>query len=181
MSKEMREHIDKYKTFILKESYMENNVDYKWVEKILKKTHLVDFTEDLKKRKNILKIRKNELVLNEFQTLFEYWSFCETNKNIVVGHNELKNYIPYIEDWVFYLTLCQLFPEELKSSNFTGNRDLYSKCYEQILNLPKLSGDIEKDKVFFYEIIRNEFFKQESPVRNCLILYYIYFKKDRLL
>ena len=177
----MREHIDKFKTFILKENYTNSNVTYIWIEKILKRVHLVDFTEDLKKRKEILKIRKKELILNEFQTLFEYWNFCNENKNITVGYNELKNYIPYIDDWVFYLTLCQLFPEELKSSNFTGNRDLYSKCYEQILNLPKLSGDIEKDKILFYDIIREEFFKQESPVRNGLILYYIYFKKDRLL
>jgi len=180
MSKEMREQIDNFKKFLLKESYNSSSVNYNWILKILKRVYSVN-AEDLKRREQILKNRKNELKIEEFQTLFEYWNFCHLNKTLVIGHNELKNYKSYIEDWTFYLTICQLFPEELKTSNFTGNRDLYTKYYEQILNLPKLTGDIEKDKVLFYNIIREEFFKQESPVRNGLILYHIYFKKDKLI
>lgn len=145
--------------------------------KNIKKTHLVNYTDDLNKRLDILKLRKNELIISEYQTLFEYYEFCSTNPDMIIGYNPVKSYLSPTQDWVFYLTLCQLFPNELKN----GNRDLYSEQYKQIMDLPKLTGDLDNDTIIFNQVISNYFFESKSPVRNALMLYYIHFAKNLLM
>jgi hypothetical protein len=188
MSKEMREHINKVKSFgqFLNENtdalYKLGNPTFSWIANQLKYVHTVDF-EDLKKRSNTLKERRNDIKLEEFQTLFEYYNFCNNN-NDEIRYTEAKKFIPTIRDWVWYLLLCQLFPDLLKGeyAKVHPNSDsLYEKPYKQILSLPKLTGDYEKDKVIFHDVVEKEFNETKSPVRNALILYYIYFKKNRLL
>lgn len=156
------------------QNYMLGKPTYMWLKTMVRKFSCVAYT-DTKWRLDILNKRKKDLKLNEFQTLFDYYNFCDNN-NFELSHNNITAYKYDILDWIWFLILLQLFENEIKNI-----KDIYTGKYEQIINLPKLTGELEKDKVIFEQVIRNEFYKQESPVRNAKILYYIYFKGDKRL
>lgn len=156
--------------------YLIGNVNYLWVKKLIKLLYRIEPKNT--SRLEILINRKTDLCLDEYQNLYDYWNFCDINTGkFDVANNDVGNYKNIIVDWVWYLTICQLFPDEMKKSIGNG-RNLYDDRYEQILNLPKLTGDLENDKIIFYNVIRNEFFESKSPVRNGLMLYDIYFSKN---
>jgi hypothetical protein len=130
-------------------------------------------------RKEVLKERKNDLRIGEYQTLYDYWNFCDKNSGkFRLGNNPVETYKNQISYWVWYLAVCQLFPTEMKS-NIGTNRNLYDGRYEEILSLPKLTGELEEDKKIFEYSIRNHFFESKSPVRNGLMLYDIYMTNKR--
>jgi hypothetical protein len=68
--------------------------------------------------------------------------------------------------------MIQLFPNELKNAQ----RDFYTVQYDEIKSLPKLTGELEKDKVIFENAVRNFFMKPDSITRQSLISYDIHFK-----
>lgn len=82
-----------------------------------------------------------------------------------------KYYKRVINDWCWYLTMIQLFPNDLKNAT----RDFYTVQYDEILSLPKLTGDLEKDKIIFENIVRNFFMKPQSITRQSMHSYDIYF------
>ena len=193
MSEDIRKMIDKVKNFKqfvnedaeILNNYMLGNVTINFLKKQINYFHSVD-SKDTEKRKNLLSNRKSDIKIEEYQNLFDYWNFCDKNEGkLDLGYNDIGAYKSIISSWVWYLTMCQLFPNELKHTTGKGNTesklDLYTKQYEQILNLPKLSGVLEEDEKIFYNVLRNEFNASHSPVRNGIILYFIYYKgNDRL-
>lgn len=166
--------------------YMLGKVNRNFLKNQMKFFHTVDIN-DIPKRKNIYKNRNKEFILEEYQNLYDYYNFLDINTGkFELGYNDIGAYKFMITDWIFYLMMCQLFPNELQYTSSKSNpdtiKDLYTHKYEQIKSLPKLSGILEDDKITFYNVLRNEFNESDSPVRNALILYHIYYKgSDRLL
>lgn len=143
---------------------------YQFLVNIIKTLHIIE--PKPKTRLEILKERKNELKLNEFENLFNYYNFCNIN-DFVFLNNPIKNYKSTISSWVWYLCLLQLFPNELKNAG--NKRDVYTNQYKEILSMPKLTGNLEEDKKIMEIVIRNHMFESYSPVRNATILYNILF------
>lgn len=178
MSKEIRQMIDKVKNFkqfinenIDIDNYMLGRVEYSWIKNKIKNVSRLEpkGTTQLK----ILTNRKKELRLDEFQTLYDYWNFCDKNSgSFKIANNPIENYKRVIQEWIWYLVMIQLFPNELKNAQ----RDFYTVQYDEIKSLPKLTGELEKDKFIFENAVRNFFMKPGSITRQSLISYDIHFK-----
>lgn len=173
--------IKKYNQYLKEDnshSYLLGSPTYNWIKRIMTKEY---YRIDPKNgsRKDILQERKSDLRLDEFQSLYDYYNFCDT-VDIELLYNTISGYKRVINDWVWYLVTCQLFPNEMKNAISGNSRNLYDGRYEQIISLPKLTGDIEEDKKILSYVIKEHFFKSESPVRNGLMLYDIYMKNNRV-
>ena len=177
MSKEIRQMIDKVKNFkqsinenIDIDNYMLGRVKYSWIKYEIKNVLRIEPKETT--RLEILSNRKKELRLDEFQTLYDYWNFCDKNSGYFkLANNPIENYKRVIKEWTWYLAMIQLFPNELKNAQ----RDFYTIQYDEIKSLPKLTGELEKDKVIFENAVRNFFMKPDSITRQSLISYDIHF------
>ena len=177
MSKDIRQLIDKVKNFnqFINENtninnYMLDGVKYSWIKNEIKNVSRIEPKEAT--RLEILSDRKKELRLDEFQTLYDYWNFCDKNTgNFRLANNPIENYKRVIKEWTWYLVMIQLFPNELKNAQ----RDFYTIQYDEIKSLPKLTGELEKDKVIFENAVRNFFMKPDSITRQSLISYDIHF------
>lgn len=158
--------------------YLLGRPTYAWLKKIMKNISNGYWIKD--ERLKTLSDRRKELRLSEYQNLFDYYNFCKNN-DFDLSNNHINRYISLVEDWIWYLTACQMIPEELKNAGKDAGkvRDLYTTRYEQILSLPKLTGNLEEDKVIFEDVLRNQMYESYSPVRNGLILYDIYFRNKR--
>jgi hypothetical protein len=152
--------------------YMLGAVKYSWVKLRIKS--ILWGTVD---KSEILVQRKKDLRISEFQNLFDYYNFCDKNPNIIIGNNPIGNYRYTLIEWVWYLAACQLFPDELANAT---KRDLYTKQYPEILSMPSLTGDMEQDKHIFLSVIKGYTHKSESPTRQGLMLYCIWFKDREL-
>lgn len=178
MSKEIRQMIDKVKNFnqFINENtnidnYMLGGVKYSWIKNEIKNVLRIEPKETT--RLEILSDRKKELRLDEFQTLYDYWNFCDKNTgNFRLANNPIENYKRVIKEWTWYLVMIQLFPNELKNAQ----RDFYTIQYDEIKTLPKLTGELEKDKVIFENAVRNFFMKPNCITRQSLTSYDIHFK-----
>lgn len=178
MNKDIRQMIDKVKNFnqfinenIDTDNYMLGSVKYSWVKNEIKNVSRIEPKETT--RLEILSDRKKELRLDEFQILYDYWNFCDKNAgNFRLANNPIENYKRVIKEWTWYLVMIQLFPNELKNAQ----RDFYTVQYDEIKSLPKLTGELEKDKVIFENAVRNFFMKPDSITRQSLISYDIHFK-----
>ena len=178
MSKEIRQMIDKVKSFkqcinenIDIDNYMLGSVKYSWVKNEIK--NVLRLEPKGTTRLEILTNRKRELRLDEFQTLYDYFNFCDNNNgSFKLANNPIENYKRVIKEWTWYLVMLQLFPTELKNAQ----RDFYTVQYDEIKSLPKLTGELEKDKVIFENTVRNFFMKPDSITRQSLISYDIHFK-----
>ncbi len=178
MSKEIRKMIDKVKNFnqfisenIDTNNYMLGNVKYSWVKNEIKNVSRIEPKEMT--RLDILSERKKELRLEEFQTLYDYWNFCDKNSGgFRLANNPIENYKRVIGEWTWYLVMIQLFPNELKNAQ----RDFYTIQYQEIKSLPKLTGYLDNDKIIFENAVRNFFMKPDSITRQSLTSYDIHFK-----
>jgi len=179
MSKDIRKIIDKVKNFnkFINESldnnnnYMIGNVKYSWIKNEIKNVSRMEPKNTT--RIEILSNRKKELRLAEFQTLYDYWNFCDKNSdNFRLANNPIENYKRVIKDWVYYLVIIQLFPDELRNAQ----RDFYTVQYNEISSLPKLIGELEQDKIIFEDAVINFFYAPDSITRQSLISYDIHFK-----
>lgn len=151
-------------------NYLLGNVKYSWVKNIIKLVSRIEPKDNT--RIDVLTARKSELIISEFQTLYDYWNFCDINSGkFKIANNPVENYKRTIIDWVWYLTVIQLFPNKLKNAV----RDFYTVQYNEILSLPKLIGDLEQDKIIFENAVRNFFFKPESITRQSIMSYDIHF------
>ena len=170
--------IDKVKNFnqfvnenINNNTYMLGNVKYSWVKNEIKNVSKIEPKETT--RLDILSERKKELRLDEFQTLYEYWNFCDKNSGgFRLANNPIENYKRVIKEWVWYLVMIQLFPNELKNAQ----RDFYTVQYQEIKSLPKLTGDLDNDKVIFENTVINIFMNPSNTTRQSILLYDIHFK-----
>ena len=127
MSKEIRQMIDKVKNFnqfinentdidnyMFIDNYMLGGVKYSWVKNEIKNVSRLEPKETT--RLEILTNKKKELRLGEFQTLYDYWNFCDKNSgNFKLANNPIENYKSVIKEWTWYLVMIQLFPSELKN------------------------------------------------------------------
>jgi hypothetical protein len=149
---------------------MLGGVKYSWVKNEIKNVSRMEPKETT--RLEILSDRKKELRLDEFQTLYDYWNFCDKNAgNFRLANNPIENYKRVIKEWTWYLVMIQLFPNELKNAQ----GDFYTVQYDEIKSLPKLTGELEKDKLIFENAVRNFFMKPNSITRQSLISYDIHF------
>ena len=153
--------------------YMLGEPTYKWLKNVISKVYYNEFPE--KNRMKTLIKRKKELNLKEYQNLYDYWNFFSKNGKIEIANNPSKNYLSVTKDWIWYLTMCQLFEEELKNGSRT---DIYTNMYNEIISLPPLTGDMEKDLIILQNSIREYFFKSKSPTRNGLMLYHNRFRRE---
>ena len=145
------------------DNYMLGKPTYKWVKTLLTKNFYRIEPKDTT-RSIILQNRKTDLKLNEFQQLFDYYNFCDT-VDIELLYNNISRYKSIIRDWVWYLTICQLFPNEMKNAG--EKRNLYDRRYDEILSLPNLTGNIEEDKNIFMYVIKEHFFSiYKNSYRN---------------
>lgn len=169
-------YIYTYNEMLLKEnmnkvSYMLGNVKYPWIKNEIKKIYRI--SPPIETRLDILSKRKKELRLGEFQTLYDYCNFCnEYSGKIVLANNPIENYKSHIKEWIMYLVILQLFPENLKNAK----RDFYTEQYNEILSLPKLIGDFDKDKIIFEDAVRNFILCPSSITRQSIITYSGHFK-----
>lgn len=146
-------------------------VNYSWIRKQINNVTRSEPTETT--RLKILANRKNELNLKEFQTLFDYYNFCNSNSGqFKIANNPVENYTTAIRDWVWYLVILQLFPNQLKNSV----RNFHDTQYKEILSLPELSSDLETNKIIFEKAVRNFFMRPDSITRQSLISYDTHFK-----
>lgn len=169
--------IKKYNEYLKEDnsqSYLLGNPTYKWVKRLMtKEIHFIQPKDTT--RSEVLSNRKNDLRLDEFQSLYDYYNFCD-KMDFDLLYNTISHYKRIINDWVWYLVTCQLFPNEMKNAISGNSRNLYDNRYEEIISLPNLTGDIEEDKKILSYVIKEHFFKSESPVRNGFMLYDIYMK-----
>lgn len=169
-------YIYTYNELLLKEnfkkvSYMLGNVKYLWIKNEIKKISGINSIRET--RLDILSKRKKELRLDEFQTLYDYWNFCnEYSGKIVLANNPIENYKSHLKEWIMYLVILQLFPEDLKNAK----RDFYTMQYNEILSLPKLIGDFDRDKIIFEDAVRNFILCPSSITRQSIITYSGHFK-----
>jgi hypothetical protein len=150
---------------------------YKWVKSQIKAERRC---EPIGTRIKILEANKKKLRLKEFENLFDYWKFADTYYGqFRLANLELDAYKRVIIDWVWYLTMIQLFPYELKNCKLQDGRlqDFYTDSYNEILLLPKLTGDLESDKQILENVAYNNFYNPLSVVRQEIKLYDIIFKK----
>ena len=68
---------------------------------------------------------------------------------------------------------CRLGKGLIENVEAIFNKEL---GYEEIKSLPKLTGELEKDRVIFEGAVRNFFMKPESITRQSLISYGIHLK-----
>ena len=113
---------------------MLGNIKYSWIKNEIKNVFKIEPKNTT--RIEILSNRKKELKLNEFQTLYDYWNFCDKNSGIFkLANNPVENYKRVIKEWVWYLVVIQLFPDELKNAQ----RDFFTIQYNEILSLPNIN------------------------------------------
>ena len=167
-------NIKKYTDFInenIDNNYLLGNVKYSWVKNEIKEVTRIEPKGTT--RINILTQRKKELRLSEYQTLYDYWNFCDKNSgSFKIANNPVENYKRVINDWVWYLTIIQLFPNDLKNAV----RDFYTVQYNEILSLPQLIGDLENDKIILEKAVRGFFMRPDSITRQSITGYDIRFK-----
>ena len=152
-------------------NYMLGNVKYSWVKSVIKTVLRMEPNNIT--RIEILSNRKKELRLPEFQTLYEYWNFCDKNSgDFNIANTPVENYKRVIRDWTWYLAMIQLFPGELENAK----RDFYTRQYQEIKSLPELTGDLDSDKNIFENAVRKFFMAPEGIVRQSMLLYDILIK-----
>ena len=102
-------------------NYMLGKVKYSWVKNEIATVSRVEPHDTT--RITILSERKKELKLDEYQNLYDYWNFCDKNSgSFKIANNPVEAYKRVVKEWVWYLTICQLFPDELKNAK----RDFYT-------------------------------------------------------
>jgi hypothetical protein len=105
MSKEIRQMIDKVKNFnqFINENtdidnYMLGGVKYSWIKNEIKNVLRIEPKGTT--RLEILSNREKELRLDEFQTLYDYWNFCDKNNGkFKLANNPIENYKRVIKEW----------------------------------------------------------------------------------
>lgn len=175
LRKIIREVFETEDNNVLTPNYMLGKPTYAWLKQRIKE--IIKIEPKDKTRIQILQERKKDLNLSEFQQLFNHWNFCNKfSGQFNIGNNPVENYKHWIEDWCWYLVMLQLFPKELKAGQETFKRSFYTNPYNEILQLPKLSGELEKDKVIFEGAVRNFYLKPDSSTRQLINIYDTYRK-----
>ena len=125
-------------------------------------------------RLEILSNRKKELRLDEFQTLYDYWNFCDKNSGYFkLANNPIENYKRVIKAWTWYLAMIQLSPNELKNAQgdfytiqeirllrafvaFLESHIKYLQSYQKLQNLSQVLDKKVDEKTIEYNDLINK-------------------------